>query len=218
MSQPTLGYWNIRGLAQPIRLLLAYSGVDFEDKQYTFGPAPKLDRSEWLDVKFTLGLDFPNLPYYIDGDIKITQSQAIVQHLARKHGLYGKSVEEEAKVDTLHGVFNDFLYRDFAPVIMDMSKKPDFVKVLPDKLKSFSDYLGAKSWFVGGNISFIDFKMYEMLRTLGKFQEGCLDEFENLKAFISRFEDLPVIAKYMNSPKYIHKPIFSEMAQFTGGD
>ena len=28
-AKPTLGYWKIRGLAQPIRYCLAYCGVDF---------------------------------------------------------------------------------------------------------------------------------------------------------------------------------------------
>nr|AAB19398.1 glutathione S-transferase subunit Yb5 [mice, liver, Peptide, 37 aa] [Mus sp.] len=36
------------------------------------GVAPDYDRSQWLE-KFKLGLDFPNLPYLIDGSHKITQ-------------------------------------------------------------------------------------------------------------------------------------------------
>jgi len=31
------GYWNFRGFAQTQRLLLAYSGVDFEERIYNFG-------------------------------------------------------------------------------------------------------------------------------------------------------------------------------------
>ena len=31
------------------------------------------------------GLPLPNLPYYIDGDLKLTQSMAILRHLGRKH-------------------------------------------------------------------------------------------------------------------------------------
>ena len=34
------------------------------------GPAPTFDRSAWMDVKFTLGLDFPNLPYYIEPNVR----------------------------------------------------------------------------------------------------------------------------------------------------
>ena len=55
-------------LAQPIRFLLEYTGTEFTDTQFVVkGEAPNWDRSHWLDVKFTKGLAFPNLPYYIDG-------------------------------------------------------------------------------------------------------------------------------------------------------
>ena len=50
-------------LAQPIRLLLEYTGTKYVEKKYVF----TLDMAAWLKEKFTLGLDFPNLPYYIEG-------------------------------------------------------------------------------------------------------------------------------------------------------
>ena len=50
-------------LAQPIRLLLAHTGTEFVDKYYNCGPPPDFDRSEWLNEKFNLGLDFPNVSY-----------------------------------------------------------------------------------------------------------------------------------------------------------
>ena len=31
------------------------------------GPAPDFDKSDFHNVKDQIGLDFPNLPYYIDG-------------------------------------------------------------------------------------------------------------------------------------------------------
>src|SRR5256885_1386014 len=76
-SKPILGYWDIRAFAQPMRYMLKYAGVDFVDKRYQFGEGKTLAemesiRKHWMPVKFTLGLDFPNLPYYIDGDIKVS--------------------------------------------------------------------------------------------------------------------------------------------------
>ena len=49
-------------MGQPIRLMLAYAGVDYVDKRYTLGP--DMDRSEWLKDKFNLGLDFPNVSLF----------------------------------------------------------------------------------------------------------------------------------------------------------
>jgi glutathione S-transferase len=47
MSPPTLAYWDIRGLAEPIRLLLIFTGTEFEDKRYFTGDAPTFDKSSW---------------------------------------------------------------------------------------------------------------------------------------------------------------------------
>jgi glutathione S-transferase len=71
----TLGYWNIHGLAQPIRLLLAYTKTDFVDHMPS--------RPEWAVEKAenAYGLEFPNLPYFVDGDVKLSQSSAIMRHL-----------------------------------------------------------------------------------------------------------------------------------------
>nr|XP_034355337.1 glutathione S-transferase-like isoform X5 [Arvicanthis niloticus] len=66
----TLGYWDIRGLGQAIRLLLEYTDSSYEEKRYTMGDAPDYDRSQWLSEKFKLGLDFPNekrKPEYLEG-------------------------------------------------------------------------------------------------------------------------------------------------------
>ncbi|CAG0886732.1 unnamed protein product [Cyprideis torosa] len=106
---PILAYWDIRGLAQPIRLLLHYTETEFEDKYYVCGPAPTYDKSCWFSVKDSLGLDFPNLPYYIEGDIKITQSNAIMRFVARKgENLEGKTPKEKVRVDMLENESMDF--------------------------------------------------------------------------------------------------------------
>lgn len=67
---PVLGYWNVRGLTSSIRNLLHYKEAEFEEKLYYFCDE---ERKEWLADKSSLDLDFPNLPYYIDGDVKLTQ-------------------------------------------------------------------------------------------------------------------------------------------------
>ena len=66
-TKPTLGYWKIRGLAQQIRYMLTYLNVEFHDELYEQGESPEFSRKVWSDKKDSLGLDFPNLPYYIDG-------------------------------------------------------------------------------------------------------------------------------------------------------
>ena len=93
MTEPvTVGYWSIRALVEPIRLMLEIAGipynlVEYNAKQREDGTA---DRSEWESVKYTdeLGLDFPNLPYYMEpSGFKISQSNAIMRRIAKKQGL-----------------------------------------------------------------------------------------------------------------------------------
>lgn len=67
-----------------MRYLFQYIGVDFEDKQYAAGPGPDFDRSEWLNEKMTLGLEFPNLPYLIDEDVRVTETMAVMKYICAK--------------------------------------------------------------------------------------------------------------------------------------
>lgn len=67
---PLLGYWNVRGLTSSIRNLLRFAEAEFEEKLYEFSEE---ERKVWQADKSSLDLDFPNLPYYIDGEVKLTQ-------------------------------------------------------------------------------------------------------------------------------------------------
>lgn len=77
-SKPIHGYWNIRGLGAQIRYMFHYLKVDFEDKEYVCGDAPEFDKTCWTDVKHTLGFEYPNLPYLIDGETMLTETVAIM--------------------------------------------------------------------------------------------------------------------------------------------
>ena len=60
-----LGYWNCRGIANPIRLALVCANVDFEEKSYDLVDG----RHVWFEEdKKTLDLPMPDIPYLIDGD------------------------------------------------------------------------------------------------------------------------------------------------------
>jgi len=101
-SRPILAYWDIRGLAAPLRLILRYAGVGYEDRTMI------MSKPEWLNMKHSLGFDFPNLPYYEEGDLRLTQSQAILRHLARKFRLEGESERERCMADMLVDQLSDF--------------------------------------------------------------------------------------------------------------
>uniref|UniRef100_A0A8I5U647 Glutathione S-transferase n=1 Tax=Pongo abelii TaxID=9601 RepID=A0A8I5U647_PONAB len=211
-----LGYWNIRGLAHSIRLLLEYTDSSYEEKKYMMGDAPDYDRSQWLNEKFKLGLDFPNLPYLIDGTHKITQSNAILRYIARKHNLCecGETEKEKIQEDILENQLMDnrmqlarLCYNpDFEKL------KPEYLEGLPEMLKLYSQFLGKQPWFLGDKITFVDFIAYDVLERNQVFEPSCLDAFPNLKDFISRFEGLEKISAYMKSSRFLPRPVFTKMA------
>ncbi|XP_075469715.1 glutathione S-transferase Mu 1-like isoform X3 [Ascaphus truei] len=180
-----LGYWDIRGVAHSIRLLLEYTGTPYEETRYVTGGAPDYDKSQWLDVKETLGLDFPNMPYLLDGDVKLSQSNAILRYIARKHGLCGELEEEQIRVDLVesHTI-------DFRMSLLALAYNPLF-------------------------ITFADFLMYDVLDQHRMLEPKCLQSFKNLKDFLTRFEALPPVAAYMKSPRFMKTPIYNRMAAWS---
>ncbi|XP_034028125.1 glutathione S-transferase Mu 1-like [Thalassophryne amazonica] len=207
-----LGYWDIRGLAQPIRLLLEYTGSDYEEKRYCCGEAPDYDKSCWFDEKHKLGFNFPNLPYLVDGDRKLVQSSAIIRYIARKHNLCGESEDEHIRVDIVENQAMDFR-NGFVMMCYTGANQEEYLKSLPDKLKAFSDFLGDRSWFAG-KLTFVDFIMYELLDQHKMLEPKCLDDYKNLSDFLGRFEDLEKIKAYMKSEKFIRTPVNNRMAKW----
>ncbi|XP_004689737.1 PREDICTED: glutathione S-transferase Mu 1 [Condylura cristata] len=210
----TFGYWDIRGLAHAIRMLLEYTDSKYVEQKYSMGDAPDYDRSQWLNEKFKLGLDFPNLPYLIDGTRKLTQSNAILRYIARKHNLCGETEEEKIRMDILENQAMDTLIQMarvcYSP---DFEKlKPDYLKALPETVKQYSQFLGKRPWFAGDKITYVDFVAYDILDKLRIFEPKCMDAFPNLKEFLARVEGLPKISAYMKSSRYLPRPLFLKIA------
>ncbi|DAA31502.1 glutathione S-transferase Mu 1 isoform X2 [Bos indicus] len=210
----TLGYWDIRGLAHAIRLLLEYTDSNYEEKKYTMGDAPDYDRSQWLNEKFKLGLDFPNLPYLIDGAHRLTQSKAILRYIARKHNMCGETEEEKIRVDVLENqtmdTANELAILCYNPEFEKL--KSQYLKEIPGKMKLYSEFLGRRPWFAGDKLTFVDFLVYDVLDIHRIFEPKCLDAFPNLKDFISHFEGLKRISAYMKSSRFLPHPVYSKMA------
>uniref|UniRef100_A0A8C6W5E8 Glutathione S-transferase n=1 Tax=Nannospalax galili TaxID=1026970 RepID=A0A8C6W5E8_NANGA len=225
----TLGYWDIRGMGHAIRLLLEYTDTSYAEKRYTVGDAPNYDRSQWLNDKYKLGLDFPNLPYLIDGSRKITQSNAILRYIARKHNLCGETEEEKIRVDILENQVMDTRLQmgmlcyspDFSLceaddncLLLQEKQKPEFLQGLPEKLKLFSEFLGKRPWFAGNKITYADFLVYDVLDQHRVFESKCLDAFPNLKDFMARFEGLKKISTYMKTNCFLPLPVYLREAMW----
>lgn len=215
---PVLAYWDIRGLAGPIRFLLAYCKEEFEDKRFVVGDGPEYSRECWFSVKHKLGLPFANLPYYIDGEIKICQSNAICRYIARKHNLCGATEEKRVEVDILENQLmdfrNGFVRLCYGPNF-DENKKTYLEKTLPTSLGAFSDFLKDRKFFAGDEVTFVDFIAYELFDQHMAMNADSFTDFKNLKDFHARIRALPEIDAYYKSDKFGNKcPINNKMANF----
>ncbi|XP_037273646.2 glutathione S-transferase Mu 2-like [Rhipicephalus microplus] len=213
---PILGYWDIRGLAQPIRNLLVYQGVEFEDKRYVFGPEPDFDGEEWLSEKPALGLRFPNLPYYLDDDVKITQSLAILRYLARKHELAATDEEETLELDMLEQQARDLSWVLLMAVASPSYEetRPKYEEKMESLLQPWDEHLQDKEWAIGDRVTYVDFLLYEGLDWNRELNGGAFEGFSTLTSYMKRFEELPNIEEHFASNKYKKYPILGPMMKW----
>merc|ERR1719259_253989 len=173
-----------------------------------------------MNVKYSKGLDFPNLPYFIDGQVRLSQSHAIMRYIARKHGLAAKSDGEQTRLDLLTEQCMDFR-NGWVTLVYGRNgtyeqQKESYIAGLPAKFKAFEDFLGANPWFAGANITFVDFHMYELLWQHSKFVPEIIAKYPKLGAYVKRFEDLPKIKAYLASPRFQNLPMNVIAAGFGG--
>jgi glutathione S-transferase len=94
-------------------------------------------------------MDFPNLPYLIDGDFKISESSAIPKYVLRKAGktdLLGKTSQDQAKVDEVLGVLGD-IRQATVPLFFDKeweSKKDATWEKVKGKMELLQKFIGEK--------------------------------------------------------------------------
>jgi glutathione S-transferase len=101
---PEFGYWNLRGRGAQIRHQLAWLGVKYTNKEYEMPIQPDLDRSAWLDHKHSVELPFTNLPYFKDGEAKLTETIAIMQYICRKYcpEMLGKDAADQGRAEMIY--------------------------------------------------------------------------------------------------------------------
>ncbi|XP_070575644.1 glutathione S-transferase Mu 1-like [Ptychodera flava] len=209
-----LGYWKVRGLAQPIRYILEYAGIEYEEKLYEQGPAPDYSRDDWLKEKHDFGLTFPNLPYLFDGDVKLTETNVIIRYLSSKANLLGTNDDERIRADLANEIAKDIRtmigYNAYNPKWEEL--KPELLKYADEMFKSLSEFLSENKWFAGQNLTYADFVMFELFDQFLKVDPGLLDKYKNLQEFKNRFDAIPAIAAYRKTDKFTSFPIYNKRA------
>jgi glutathione S-transferase len=207
MDLPTLTYFSSRGRAELIRLVCAEAGVAYREKGLgVYHPVDKTP--DFNALKATGILPFDMVPIWEEpGGFLLAESDAIVRHLARTHGLYGRDAREAARCDmifsALDGMRTD-LRRLVSVAPAERAAQRDELRerILPRWLGYFERILSANGgdFIVGGAVTFVDVTLllaFENLRDngFGAAYAAC----PKLTAHGERMAARPGLARYVAS-------------------
>ena len=195
---PHITYFDVRGRAEVIRLILEDTGTAYTERRVTV--------AEWPELKPTLA--FGQLPLYEEGDLLLNQSHAIYRHLARKHDLYGDSDLDKLRCDIVQETFVDaqtaiggLFWRPDFEAVRDDFEANDLPQLLERLQKLLLNNTASNSYWVGNRISYADFIAWHTLDYVRPFSQKTLNQFPALCEFKALFESRPRIADYLGSER-----------------
>jgi glutathione S-transferase len=196
MTRYTLTYFDMRGRAEPVRLVLSYVGADFEDRG--------ISADDWPAMKPTTPLG--QIPVLVEhgpsGDRAIPQTMAIMRHLARSHGIDGKTEEErtaaDVAIETALDLRNALNTLRFSPAWQDDGAKQKFAReTAPVHLGRLVKLLGERSWFASAEPTHADLYVFDVLERHTAVWPDILSAQPSLGAFQARVAALPQLRDYL---------------------
>jgi glutathione S-transferase len=195
---PLLTYFDVRGRAEVVRLILEETGTPYRERRVTM--------EEWPALK--PALPFGQLPSYEEGELFILHSHAIYRHLAREHNLYGRNEREHVRCDLVEETFVDaqtnvggfYWHPEFA-IKRDEYERTTLPDLLSKLQRLFEQNDNGDGYWVGDNLTYVDFCAWHLLDYVRPFSQKTLDRFEKLNAFKQRIEARPRIAAYLRSDR-----------------
>ncbi|KAI6210331.1 hypothetical protein M3Y96_00316800 [Aphelenchoides besseyi] len=192
MVKYTLHYFNGRGLAESIRMIFAYKGIEFEDHRHEFSDFKK----DQVDGK------------------KLPESFAILRYLAKQNGLAGKTDFDAAEIDAIAYLWKgkedkqNFMTAYF-PYVMVLTGRKEGDK---DKLRkeallpALEQYIpilerllkeSGNGFFHKSGLSFADFFAASMFYNAQKFMGDDFNKYKTLIEHSERIHSLPKVKEYV---------------------
>jgi glutathione S-transferase len=180
-SKPQLKYFDLQGAAETCRVIFALANEDYDDARYaieqtTFASPTFLAAKESGELKVNLN----RAPVLVTAEGKtIGQSKAIERYLAKKFGLMGSSLEDEAMIDCIAEHCRDVKdaartkgFSRFTKGKSDEEKaaarKEWFETDMPEMLKKIEEAVketsGASGYSFGKETSYADVAIWSLLR------------------------------------------------------
>lgn len=217
------GYWNIQGLGEPIRWLIAYLALDVTEVNPPSGEA-------WAELKAELRTKQPfiNLPYMKIGNQVYSESYAVANAIVTRAGrieMLGKGDQDSISVAMLRSVNIDirkFTFGLFERELEDLQANlaGEYEAKIVPKLEGFVTQLGNRP-FLMYYVTIADFELayYSSLFDFIECNTGVqnpINAFPSLVKMINHLRSLPGLSQYLNSSKgpNSRSPLFPHLMKF----
>lgn len=197
MPEYKLQYFNVKALGEPLRFLLSYGNLPFDDIRIT--------REEWPALKPTMPMgQMPVLE--VDGK-RVHQSLAMCRYVAKQVGLAGANPLEELQIDAIVDTINDFrlkiaivayepddIVKEKKMITLNNEVIPFYLTKLNVIAKENNGHLvlGKTTWadvYFAGILDYLNYlTKINLLENFPNLQE-CVNnvlENENIKAYIAK--------------------------------
>lgn len=210
MTKPTLVYFPVRGRAEPIRLILADAGVDWQEHPIGSGtPAQNGRPTDFAALKASGDLPFEAAPVWEEPDgFRLAQTLAIMSYLGRTHGLHGQTPREQALVDQMLLAIDTDLRPEVRKLMTVAAEaRPALRQELIDKtvprwLGFLDRLIGDRPFVAGERCTIADLSLWYMLELLhdNKLDAG-LRQLPRLHARAETIGARPNLAAYVKSAR-----------------
>ncbi|OXA60363.1 glutathione S-transferase 3 [Folsomia candida] len=213
-----LTYFDIRGLAEPIRWMFQISGQTFEDE--------RIPLDEWSEQKKRFSKHVGQLPILCIDDIVLTQVHACMRYIARRFGYNGTSEIEAARADEATELIYDLrlccvaykdsfqsntpdvvrhtVFRDFAnekSIAKKALMRKDLLEIhFPKYFTKFAELLecAGGEWIAGSTLTYADLALANFFSVAEEMvNPDCLRDFPTLKKLKDDVFDIPQIQEWM---------------------
>jgi len=191
-----LTYFDVKGIAEGIRMLLHYVGQDYEDI--------RLKVDDWKDKKSTMPMGV--LPVFEHDGKKLSQSVAIALYIGQQHGMVPKDQWQQIKVLELALGWLDIMPK-FTTLFATQeknAKKEKYEEIMKDfihpRMKLYEEHLAhSKSGYLADQLCYADFFVYGMFGLSSYMFETDMKQYKHIHDFMKKIESLPKVKDYMST-------------------
>ncbi|EFA81785.1 hypothetical protein PPL_05780 [Heterostelium album PN500] len=192
-GKPNLYYFNTRGRAETIRLILAYVDIEYNDIRIDY------PMNDTIRKTFTFG----QVPYYEDSVVGgLSQSIAIEHYLANRYNLSGKSLKERALIESYAHATRDVVNPYYLVKFDDAAIRRYQTDVAPNYLLKFERLLSKKTtiYIVSDEITWADLSIFNLIDFFHQQKMSkAIEPFPNLNLFYQQISSIPSISQYLQS-------------------